>query len=52
MMASGTSKMRERMSPGRMPPRARHRMVSNCQPDWYTLSASFSIRLWYSSYET
>ena len=34
VMARGLSNTRERMSPGRMPPRARHRMVSNSQPDW------------------
>jgi len=49
MIASGLSKMRDSTSPGRMPPRARHRMVSNSQPDWWILIASFSIRLWYSS---
>ena len=49
MIASGFSKMRESTSPGRSPPRARHRMVSNSQPDWCSLIASFSIRLWYSS---
>ena len=32
MMARGLSKMRDSTSPGRMPPRARHRIWSNSQP--------------------
>jgi hypothetical protein len=40
---------REHVARTRMPPRARHRMVSKRQPDWCTLIASFSIRSWYSS---
>ena len=52
MIASGLSKMRDSTSPGRMPPRARHRIWSNCQPDACTLSARRSISRWYSSQET
>ena len=33
MIASGLSNTRDSTSPGRMPPRARHRIWSNCQPD-------------------
>ena len=33
MIASGLSNTRDSTSPGRMPPRARHRIWSNSQPD-------------------
>ena len=49
MIASGLSKTREITSPGRMPPRARHRIWSNCQPDPAIFSARRSISMWYSS---
>ena len=52
MIASGLSNTRESTSPGRMPPRARHRIWSNCQPEAWILSASRSISMWYSSQET
>ena len=52
MIASGLSKMRESTSPGRMPPRARHRIWSNSQPELCTFSASRSMSMWYSSQET
>src|SRR5450830_469210 len=44
--------MRENTSPGRRPPRARHRTWSNCQPDSCTLRASFSMLRWYWSQVT
>ena len=52
MIASGLSNTRDSTSPGRMPPRARHRIWSNSQPEACTLSARRSISMWYSSQET
>ncbi|MNN87871.1 hypothetical protein D3C81_2054840 [compost metagenome] len=45
-MASGTSKIRDIWSPTRRPPRARHRILSNFQPDSCTFSDSRAIRRW------
>src|SRR6218665_121959 len=52
MMPSGLSNTRESTSPGRMPPRARHRIWSNSQPEAWTFSARRSVSMWYSSQDT
>ena len=51
-MASGSLKMRDKVSPTRKPPRAMQTIWLKRQPESWTVTAKRSIVVWYSAQVT